>query len=140
MLVTMATLISSHVKDKNSIFEDMIFLVKGKILVFHQFLYNKNIFLIIASLRKQLTFRETTSDFTLMTCHEPDLVGASDWLKQISHAARPISCTSLMWVVRRHISMESLYSFLRRQLAGKLLVTSRNKGGFLTLGYELVDL
>ena len=44
MLVTMVTPISSHVKDKNSIFtrrnEDMIFLVKGKILVFHQYLYN----------------------------------------------------------------------------------------------------
>ena len=41
----MATPISSHMKDKNSIFtagdEDMIFLVKGKILVFHQYLYNK---------------------------------------------------------------------------------------------------
>ena len=45
MLVTMATPISSHVKDKNSILtardEDVIFLVKGKILVFHQYLYNK---------------------------------------------------------------------------------------------------
>ena len=45
MLVTMATPISSHVEDKNSIFaacdEDMIFLVKAKILVFHQYLYNK---------------------------------------------------------------------------------------------------
>ena len=45
MLVTMATPISSHVKDKNSIFtvcgEDMIFLLKGEILVFHQYLYNK---------------------------------------------------------------------------------------------------
>ena len=45
MLVTMATPISSHVKDKNSIFtardEDMIFFVKGKILKFHQYLYNK---------------------------------------------------------------------------------------------------
>ena len=45
MLVTMATPISSHVKDKNGIFtahdEDMIFLVKGNILVFHQYLYNK---------------------------------------------------------------------------------------------------
>ena len=38
----MATPISSHVKDKNSIFtaRDMIFLVKGKILVFYQYLYN----------------------------------------------------------------------------------------------------
>ena len=45
MLVTMATPISSHVKNKDSIFnardEDMIFLVKGKILVFYQYLYNK---------------------------------------------------------------------------------------------------
>ena len=45
MLLTMVTPISSQVKDKNSIFtardEDMIFLVKGKILVFHQYLYNK---------------------------------------------------------------------------------------------------
>ena len=43
MLVTMATPVSSHLKDKNSIFtardEDMIFLVKGKILVFNQYLY-----------------------------------------------------------------------------------------------------
>ena len=40
----MATPISSNVKDKNSIFtahgEDD-FLVKGEILVFHQYLYNK---------------------------------------------------------------------------------------------------
>ena len=47
MLVTMATPISSHVKDKNSIFtardKDMIFLVKEKILVFHQWLYNKKV-------------------------------------------------------------------------------------------------
>ena len=43
MLVTMATPISSHVKDKNSIFtvrdeDNYEFLVKGKILVFHQYL------------------------------------------------------------------------------------------------------
>ena len=40
-----ATPISSYVKDKKKIFtardEDMIFLVNGKILVFHQYLYNK---------------------------------------------------------------------------------------------------
>ena len=45
ILVTMATPISSHVKDKNSTFtacdEDMIFLVKGEILVFHRRLCNK---------------------------------------------------------------------------------------------------
>ena len=44
MLVTMATPISSHVKDKNSIFTRWRydFLVKGKIVVFHQYLCNKN--------------------------------------------------------------------------------------------------
>ena len=46
MLVTMATPISSHMKDKNSIFtargeDNYDFLVKGEILVFHQYLYNK---------------------------------------------------------------------------------------------------
>ena len=45
MLVTMATLISAHVKGKDTIFtardEDMILLVEGKILVFHQYLNNK---------------------------------------------------------------------------------------------------
>ena len=41
----MAKPISSHGKDEDSIFtardENMVFLVKGKILVFHQYLYNK---------------------------------------------------------------------------------------------------
>ena len=41
MLVTMATPISSHVKEKNSIFTAHDFLEKGEILVFHQYLYNK---------------------------------------------------------------------------------------------------
>ena len=44
MLVTMAKPISSHVKDKYSIFtarDEDNFLVKGKILVFHQYLDNK---------------------------------------------------------------------------------------------------
>ena len=46
MLVTMATPISSYVKDKNGIFtaHDDDFLVKGKILVFHQYLYDKKVF------------------------------------------------------------------------------------------------
>ena len=44
MLVTMATPISSHVEDKNSIFaacDEDDFLVKATILVFQQYLYNK---------------------------------------------------------------------------------------------------
>ena len=37
-----------------------------------------------------------------MTRHYPDLGGASDWLNQISHAARPIRSTTQIWVVMRH--------------------------------------
>ena len=35
----------------------------------------------------------------LMTRYYPDLDSASDWLKQISHAARPIKNTTQIWVV-----------------------------------------
>ena len=67
------------------------------------------------SLRKQLTFGDATTGFPakwrlrnerrnsiLMTCHYPDLGSASDWLNQISHAARPIRSTTQIWVVTRH--------------------------------------
>ena len=38
-----------------------------------------------------------------MTRHYPDLGSASDWLKQISHAApRPIRSNTQIWVVTRH--------------------------------------
>ena len=37
-----------------------------------------------------------------MTRHYPDLGSASDWLNQISHAARPIRSTTQIWVVTRH--------------------------------------
>ena len=56
-----------------------------------------------ASLRKQPTFRHATNgfpakrrlrnerrNFTLTTRHYLDPAIASDWLKQISHVARPI--------------------------------------------------
>ena len=53
VVVTMTTAISSHVKDKNDTFtarsEDMIFLVKGEILVFHQYLHVYNIIRLILS-------------------------------------------------------------------------------------------
>ena len=35
----------------------------------------------------------------MMTCHYPDLGSASDWLNQISHAARPNRSTTQIWVV-----------------------------------------
>ena len=66
-------------------------------------------------LRKQPTFGVATTGFPtkwrlrnerrnsiLMTRHYPDLGSAFDWLKQISHAARPIRSTAQMWVVTRH--------------------------------------
>ena len=37
-----------------------------------------------------------------MTCHYPDLSSASDWLRQISFAARPIRSISQIWVVTRY--------------------------------------
>ena len=38
----------------------------------------------------------------LMTRHYPDLGSSSDWLNQISHAARPIRSTTHIWVVTSH--------------------------------------
>ena len=68
----------------------------------------------ITRLRKQLTFCDATTDLQakrrlrnehrnsiLMTRHYPDLGSAFDWLKQISHAARPIRSTTQIWVVTR---------------------------------------
>ena len=37
-----------------------------------------------------------------MTRHHPDLGSASDWLNQISHAARPIRSTTQIWVMTHH--------------------------------------
>ena len=67
------------------------------------------------SLRKKPTFRDGTNGFPakwglrnehrnsiMMTRHYSDLGSASDWLKQISHAARPIKSTTQIWVVTRH--------------------------------------
>ena len=35
-------------------------------------------------------------------CYYPDLGSASDWLIQISHAARPIRSTTQIWVATRY--------------------------------------
>ena len=69
----------------------------------------------LVSLRKQPTFGDATTGFPakwrlrnerrnsiLMTRHYPDLGSASDWLNQISHAARPIRRTTQISVVTRH--------------------------------------
>ena len=49
VFVTMTTPIFSHVKDKNmftACSEGMIFLVKGEIVLFYQYLYGKYIYLL----------------------------------------------------------------------------------------------
>ena len=66
-------------------------------------------------LRKQPTFRDASNSFPakwrprnerrnsiLMTCHFPDLVSVSNWLKQFSQAVRLIRSTTQVWVVTRH--------------------------------------
>ena len=50
-------------------------------------------------------------------------VAASDWLKPISLAARPVGSTSQLWVVTCH-QYEFLRSFLRRNFEGKPMVAS----------------
>ena len=37
-----------------------------------------------------------------MTCHYQDLGSASDWLRQILRAARPIRNTTQIWALTRH--------------------------------------
>ena len=76
------------------------------------------------SLTKQLTFRETTSDFTLMTRQEPDPGCASDWLKQISHAARPIGRGHYPYV-----GSKASYQYRICALVSQTLVGGETSGG-----------
>ena len=46
--------------------------------------------------------RNERSNSIFMTRHYPDLVSASDWLKHICHAARPIRRTTQNWLVTGH--------------------------------------
>ena len=94
-----------------------------------------------SSLRKQPTFLDATNDGVpakwrlrsecrasiLLTCRYPDLRWASDWLKHISHEARPIKTTARPgWGYV--IGMVFLRSFLGRHFEGE----SRNAGRFCT--------
>ena len=67
------------------------------------------------SLKKQPTFCDATTGFPvkwrlsnehknsiLMMCHYPDLDSASDWPKQIFHAARPIRSTPQICLMMCH--------------------------------------
>ena len=37
-----------------------------------------------------------------MPCHNSDLANTSDWLNQMSYAARPIRSTTQIWLVKGH--------------------------------------
>ena len=71
--------------------------------------------MVSGSLRKKPTFHHATTGLPakwrlgnecrnsrVITHHYPDLGSASDWLKLISRAARPIRSTIQIWVVTRH--------------------------------------
>ena len=67
-----------------------------------------------------------------MTRHYLDLVSAPDWLKQISHEARPIRSTTQIWVVTRHqYGISAIVS--QTSFRGKTVVASPNVGYYLKL-------
>ena len=75
----------------------------------------------------------------LMTRHYPNLGSASDWLKQISHAAWPIRSTTQFRVVTRHQFGISALVSQTSQLTSfrwKTMVVSRDVGCFLRLVYK----
>ena len=85
---------------------------------------------------KQPTIRDTTTGFPakgclrnerknsiFMTCHYPDL-SVSDWLKQISHAVRPIRS------VDKGSDTSSVWNFCARSFALKPVLASQNVGCF----------
>ena len=91
-----------------------------------------------SSLRKQETFWDATTGFPAKWCLRNTrkipywwrvnrqiwvVLAASDWLTQISPAARPIGSTSQLRVVTCH-QYEFLRSFLRRNFEGKPMVAS----------------
>ena len=77
----------------------------------------------------QLTSKNRSQKFHTDDTSLPKRGNASDWLRQISHAARPIRNTSQISKVAR----DRLRSLLRRRFAEKPVVASRNVGCFLRL-------
>ena len=83
--------------------------------------------------RAKWRLRNERRNCILMTRHYRDLGIASDWLNQISHAARPVRSTTQIWVVTRHqYGISVLVS--QTSFGGKLpVVASPNVGCFLRL-------
>ena len=82
--------------------------------------------------RREITSEKWAQKFHTDDVHYQDLGSTFDWLKRISHAARPIRRTTRIWVVNV-IRMGFLRLFLRRHFAGKLVLASWNVGCFLRL-------
>ena len=66
---------------------------------------------------RERRLRNERRNSILMTRHYPDLGAASDWLKQISQAARPIRSTTQIWVATRHQYGISAQQWQRRELS-----------------------
>ena len=67
--------------------------------------------------------RNERKNSIFMTCHYPDL-SVSDWLKQISHAVRPIRS------VDKGSDTSSVWNFCARSFALKPVLASQNVGCF----------
>ena len=65
----------------------------------------------------------------LMTRHYPDLGSASDWLKKIFHAARPIRSTTKIWVMTRYQYVIPA-PVSQKSFSGKPVVQSQNVSCF----------
>ena len=73
-----------------------------------------------------------------MTYHYPDLGGAFDWLKDLSHVARPIRSTTHLWVViRHHYGISALVPDVILFHGKKTVVASRNVSYFLRVSPHL---
>ena len=87
------------------------------------------------SLRKQPTFRDATTEKRTQEFHTDDaslsdLGSASDWLKQIFHAARPIRSINKIWLLTRYqYAIPAPVS--RASFSGKPVVQSQNVSCFL---------
>ena len=71
--------------------------------------------------------------FILMMCHYPDLGSASDWLKQVSLAARPIRITTQIRVVTHH-------QYGRFVFVPETSVHRANRGGIANFFFFLANM
>ena len=85
---------------------------------------------------RERRLRNEHKNFKVITYHYPDLGSASNWLKQISLAARPIRSTTQICLVTGHQYGISAFVF-QTSFGGKPVVASPNVGRFLRLQFKL---